>query len=221
EGGATGAGLVVGSDVAADTTDVVCVPLAHDLTLAVLPVGRAVPPSDIERRVLYRRGVALFDAYDAVVVDAGARMEMIAGALANAGLLLVVATPDRVALAASFAVLKVAATRAPALATAVLVNRADEHTGLAAYRAVRGGAEAAAPTGARRAARAGSARHAGPGNSAPASHLKERTHMANEATKLWEACRAGDADARERLVADNLALVHHVARKIQRTVGDA
>ncbi len=36
---------------------------------------------------------------------------------------------------------KVAATRAPALATAVLVNRADEHTGLAAYRAVRGGAE--------------------------------------------------------------------------------
>ncbi|NLG61394.1 MAG: FliA/WhiG family RNA polymerase sigma factor [Candidatus Cloacimonetes bacterium] len=45
--------------------------------------------------------------------------------------------------------------------------------------------------------------------------------MANEATKLWEACRAGDADARERLVADNLALVHHVARKIQRTVGDA
>src|SRR5690606_10869965 len=88
EGGATGAGLVVGSDVAADTTDVVCVPLAHDLTLAVLPVGRAVPPSDIERRVLYRRGVALFDAYDAVV-DAGARMEMIAGALANAGLLLV------------------------------------------------------------------------------------------------------------------------------------
>lgn len=141
EGGATGAGLVVGSDVAADTTDVVCVPLAHDLTLAVLPVGRAVPPSDIERRVLYRRGVALFDAYDAVVVDAGARMEMIAGALANAGLLLVVATPDRVALAASFAVLKVAATRTPALATAVLVNRADEHTGLAAYRAVRGGAE--------------------------------------------------------------------------------
>lgn len=45
--------------------------------------------------------------------------------------------------------------------------------------------------------------------------------MATEATKLWEACRAGDADARDRLVADNLALVHHVARKIRRSVGDA
>lgn len=141
EGGATGAGIVVGCDATPDTTDVVCTPLTADLTLALLPTGRSVPPNDIERRVLYRRAIAHFDRYDAVVVDAGARVDTITATLAAAGTMLVVAAPDRVALAASFAVMKIAATRAPALQMAVLVNRADEHTGLIAYRAVRGGAE--------------------------------------------------------------------------------
>lgn len=141
EGGATGACLVVGSDATPDATDVVRMALTSDLTLALLPTGRSVPPSDIERRVLYRRAITLFDGYDAVVVDAGTRVDTIAATLAAAGTLLLVAAPDRVALAASFAVLKVAATRAPALHAAVLVNRADEHTGLIAYRAIRGGAE--------------------------------------------------------------------------------
>jgi len=43
--------------------------------------------------------------------------------------------------------------------------------------------------------------------------------MTTEAMKLWDACHDGDVDARERLLAQHLPLVHHVARKLMRTLG--
>lgn len=35
---------------------------------------------------------------------------------------------------------------------------------------------------------------------------------------LWHACRAGDPDARARLLEEHLGLVHHVARQLSRTL---
>lgn len=43
--------------------------------------------------------------------------------------------------------------------------------------------------------------------------------MSIEAMKLWEACQAGDVDAREQLLTKHLPLVHHVARRLARTLG--
>lgn len=43
--------------------------------------------------------------------------------------------------------------------------------------------------------------------------------MSIEAMKLWEACQAGDVEAREHLLTKHLPLVHHVARRLRRTLG--
>jgi MinD-like ATPase involved in chromosome partitioning or flagellar assembly len=103
------------------------------------------PASPAERQLLARRVTALFDAYDAVVVDAGSRLEQILAAAAPAGgpapQLLVVTSADPIAAAASYALVKVLAQRAPATAVALLVAGADAPTAGAAHATVSGAAE--------------------------------------------------------------------------------
>lgn len=41
-----------------------------------------------------------------------------------------------------------------------------------------------------------------------------------ESQPLWSACAAGDTDARNALLRANLSLVHHVARKLARSLAD-
>lgn len=141
---ATAGGLcaLLGIAVDSDPAEPALVPLTPHLTLALPPAGRTAERSDIERRVLFRRLIALFDAYDVVVVDAGARLDTIAATLAGgAGELLVIGAPDRVTLAASYALLKIAASHAPRARATVLINRAGDAEAVAAYRSLRTGAE--------------------------------------------------------------------------------
>ena len=92
----------------------------------------APPPLDpAERRALLRRVVAGFGTHDLVVVDGGSRLDAVAACVdvaVAAGLaprLLVVAGADPIALAASYALVKAVAARAPQVEAEVLVNRAD------------------------------------------------------------------------------------------------
>lgn len=95
-----------------------------------------------ERRALFRRIAGLYEHYDAVVVDGGARLESVTAALAaGAERLLAVTGTNRVSLAATYALLKVALVRFRGLPTGVVVNRASGNPGAAAHRIVEGAGE--------------------------------------------------------------------------------
>lgn len=95
-----------------------------------------------ERRALFRRIAGLYERYDLVVVDGGARLESVAAALtAGAERLLVVTGTERIPLAASYALVKVARARFPGLRTELVVNRSAGNAGTAAHRIVEGAAE--------------------------------------------------------------------------------
>lgn len=95
-----------------------------------------------ERRALFRRIAGLYEDYDLVVVDGGARLESVTAALtAGAERLLAITGTDRVSLAASYALVKVALARFKGLPTGLVVNRAAGNTGAAAHRIVEGAAE--------------------------------------------------------------------------------
>lgn len=118
-------------------------PLAE--TLHLVPGGAgdgAAPLSPTERRVLFRRVAGLYGGYDLVVVDGGSRLEpVLAACAAGAGLLLAVSTPERIALAGAYALLKAAHARAPGLAAEVLLNAAEGDGARAAWGHLRAGAE--------------------------------------------------------------------------------
>lgn len=83
--------------------------------------------SPAERQALFRRISALYPAYDLVVVDGGSRVESALAACApGASRLVAVTTPDRVSLAATYALVKVISGRLPDLSVAVLANRGDD-----------------------------------------------------------------------------------------------
>lgn len=95
-----------------------------------------------ERRALFRRISGLYEHYDLVVVDGGARMDSVVAALAaGAERLLVVTGKDRVAMAASYALVKVVLSRFAGLPTQVVINRAAGNQGSAAHRIVEGAAQ--------------------------------------------------------------------------------
>lgn len=101
--------------------------------LSLLPSGEVAEATSIsvaERQALFRRLVTLFSSYDLVVVDGGSRVESVMAACsAGAYRLVAVTTPDRVSLAATYALVKVALARMPELSVAVLANRGDEAAG--------------------------------------------------------------------------------------------
>lgn len=107
------------------------VAVAERLTL--LPSGEATAASAVsaaERQALFRRLAPLFPAYDLVVVDGGSRVESVmAACAAGASRLVAVTTPDRVSLAATYALVKVALARMPDLSVAVLANRGGDGAG--------------------------------------------------------------------------------------------
>ncbi len=79
-----------------------------------------------ERRSLLRRVSGLYDDFTTVVVDGGSRLESVMAACsAGAARLLCVTTGDRISLAASYALFKVARARFRGLPVDLLVNRAD------------------------------------------------------------------------------------------------
>lgn len=94
-----------------------------------------------ERRVLLRRVAALYERFDAVVVDGGSRLDSVMGACAaGAGRLVAVTTRDRIAQASAYALLKVAQARFPSLPVQLAVNRAAEAEARDAYELVDGAA---------------------------------------------------------------------------------
>jgi len=107
------------------------------------PVGAA------ERQLLERRVAELYPRYDAVVVDAGARLEAVLAACAPADALpdalppavLLVTTADPLSVAAAYALTKVLAQRAPLVRPALLVTRADDVAAGAAHHTVSAAAE--------------------------------------------------------------------------------
>lgn len=87
----------------------------------------ALPSTAAERRALLRRLTGLFEAYDLVIVDAGARVEgVVAACDAGADTLLAVVAPDPISLAAAHAVFKTAAARATVPRFAAIVNPAGD-----------------------------------------------------------------------------------------------
>ena len=120
------------------------VPVGETLTL--LPVGAPLAAEDplapAERRALFRRVASLYARFDLVVVDAGSRLDsVLAAAGAGADQLLVVAAPEKIAVAAGYALIKAAHARFPALPVDVLVNRASPAAGLTSFREIGEAAE--------------------------------------------------------------------------------
>jgi MinD-like ATPase involved in chromosome partitioning or flagellar assembly len=106
------------------------VPVADGLSL--LPGELADSPTSIspaERVAIVRRAATLFTQFDRVVLDAGATVESVSSALGwGAERLIACTVPDRIALAATYALLKLVAGRFPAVSLGLLVNRADHET---------------------------------------------------------------------------------------------
>ena len=89
----------------------------------------------IDRARLHHRLSALYDGYDAVVIDAGAGIESVVRvATMRATRLVVVAAPEPTALTDAYALMKIVTLQVPELPIDVCVNRADdEREGREAY----------------------------------------------------------------------------------------
>ena len=78
----------------------------------------------VDRARLQRRLSAVYDDYDAVVVDAGPGIESVLRATIRASRLVVVAVPEPASLSDAYALIKIAHLQVPSLAVDVVVNRA-------------------------------------------------------------------------------------------------
>ncbi len=88
-----------------------------------------------ERRVLFRRVSELFSRFDLVVVDGGSHLaSVLAACSVGAERLLALTAPDRVSMAATYALLKIGRERFPALPMEVLVNWGERVTAEEVYR---------------------------------------------------------------------------------------
>ena len=91
-----------------------------------------------ERRILLARVAALYERFSTVIVDGGSRLDSVMAACgAGAERLLCVTAPDRIALAASYALFKVARARFDTLPVELIVNSADERKGRGLHAVVR------------------------------------------------------------------------------------
>lgn len=108
-------------------------------TIALFPGGGAdlpdaAPLGHAEREVLFRRVAELYGRFDLVVVDAGSRLEAVLTACGGGvSRLLLVATDDQIAMAATHALLKAVEARMPGIGVDVLVNRATERDAMAVH----------------------------------------------------------------------------------------
>jgi len=98
----------------------------------------ALPPA--ERRALLRRVATLFPAWELVVVDAGSRLDAVAGWCSDphAARLVAVMGVDAVSLAATYALVKAVRQRTPSLPAEVLVSRHDDAAAARAFAHVEG-----------------------------------------------------------------------------------
>jgi MinD-like ATPase involved in chromosome partitioning or flagellar assembly len=119
------------------------VPIAP--TLSLLPGG--VSPDDgvlspAERKLLFRRVVSLYPRFDAVIVDAGATLDTVTAACANGvGRFLVVTGADRIAVIATYALVKSLHQTSPTLGIEIVPNRYDDDTATRAFEHVHAAAE--------------------------------------------------------------------------------
>jgi flagellar biosynthesis protein FlhG len=91
-----------------------------------------------ERRAMLRRVSGLFDRFSTVVVDGGSRLESVMAACgAGAERLICVTSPDRISLAANYAMFKIARARFETLPVELIVNGADERRGRSLHAIVR------------------------------------------------------------------------------------
>lgn len=121
----------------------------EQLLVSLTPTLSLVPAMDAEgsvtsaeRRALLRRVAALYDAHELIVIDGGSRMESVLGASAS-GLerLLAVATADRIAVTATYALIKVVAERHAGVPIELLLNACDEGEVMPIYEQIRIAAE--------------------------------------------------------------------------------
>lgn len=122
-----GLGLLAHGD---RTIDDVRVPLGMGLDL-VPGGGSDGGLTDLEHRTALRRAGEVFGEYALVLVDAGSHLAAVQRvAAAGISRLVVVATPDAIAAAAAYAVVKATAAKHPDLAADLLINRDDGPTAL-------------------------------------------------------------------------------------------
>lgn len=123
---------------------------AEELLVPVMPgldlfPGGSEPRAEgtsVERRVLLRRVASLFSHYSVVIIDAGSKVDSVMAACrSGAERLLCVTAPDRIAVAASYALLKTSRARFPSLPVELLVNRVDEKVARSVYSTVRSAAD--------------------------------------------------------------------------------
>ena len=83
-----------------------------------------------ERRALLRRVSGLYESFTTVVVDGGSRLDSVMAACSvGAERLVCVTASDRISLAASYAMLKIARARFQTLPVELIVNGVDERKG--------------------------------------------------------------------------------------------
>jgi len=111
-----------------------------DPNLHLFPSG-GVPEAEMsaaEGRALRRRVTRLFERYSVVILDVGSGMSSARTASRyGVGRLLCVTTPERIALAASYAVFKVVRSGGTAIAVTLLVNGATESDARGVHATVR------------------------------------------------------------------------------------
>jgi len=91
-----------------------------------------------ERRALLRRVAGMYEQYGTVVVDGGSRLDSVMAACsAGAERLLCVTSADRISMAASYALFKVARARFEALPVELVVNASEEREGRNLHATVR------------------------------------------------------------------------------------
>lgn len=126
----------------------VATPVSATLTLVAggaprLADGTTQPISAAERKACMRRVSALADSMDLVVIDCGARLDTVLGALTphpGERLVAVSAGSDPVALAATYALCKAVVQRHSALPMDILVNRHEGSDAARCYDAIDAGA---------------------------------------------------------------------------------
>jgi flagellar biosynthesis protein FlhG len=103
------------------------IPVASRLSL----LSAHTPPtaelmSAAERKLLFRRTTTLYERFQLIVVDAGSTVDSIVTAGADGGRFLAVTAPDRIAVVATYALIKLLHLRCPNVSLEVLANRCDD-----------------------------------------------------------------------------------------------
>lgn len=103
------------------------IPVAETLTL--LPGGGTDQLTQAERQLLFRRSASLYPRFDLVVVDGGSRLDSVLAACgAGVARVLTVTTADRIAVAATYALIKVLGERFSDTPVDLIINREDADT---------------------------------------------------------------------------------------------